>query len=71
MIPFLNKKYSLDNAKSVVLTKEEAEAILNQNKEQAEKDLEDILYTKPHQKRRTHHRKTSLRQKLRRILRRR
>lgn len=62
---------SFDNIKSVVLTEEEAEAILNKNKEQAEKDLEEIIYKKPHQKRHTHHRKTSLWQKLRRILRRR
>lgn len=70
MTPFPNKKYSLDNAKSVVLTKEEAEAILNKNKEQAEKDLKEILYKKPHKKRYTPA-KNSLRQKLRRILRRR
>ncbi len=62
---------SFDNIKSVVLTEEEAEAILNQNKEQAKKDLEEIIYKKPHQKRHTHQRRTSLWQKLRRMLRRR
>ena len=61
---------SFDNIKSAVLTEEEAEAILNQNKEQAKKDLEEIIYKKPHKKRYTPA-KNSLRQKLRRILRRR